>query len=86
MKNLVNICTVVIGNVFLANIFHEPYNLFSYFPRNGQEFYRYIPTDNPSTAIFRHPGLYINVSTVQSTAVQTTLPRPYSGIRAYTSM
>jgi len=28
--------------------------------RNGQEFYRYIPTDNPSTAIFRHPGLYIN--------------------------
>jgi len=28
--------------------------------RNGQEFYRYIPTDNPSTAVFRHPGLYIN--------------------------
>ena len=30
--------------------------------RNGQEFYRYIPSDNPSTAVFTQPGLYIDVS------------------------
>ena len=28
--------------------------------RNNQEFYRYIPTDNPSTAVFRQPGLIVN--------------------------
>jgi hypothetical protein len=28
--------------------------------RNAQEFYRYIPTDNPSTAVFRQPGLIVN--------------------------
>lgn len=28
--------------------------------RNGQEFYRYIPSDNPSTAVFTQPGLYID--------------------------
>lgn len=28
--------------------------------RNGQEFYRYIPSDNPSTAVFSQPGLYID--------------------------
>ena len=30
--------------------------------RNGQEFYRHIPTDQPKTVIFRQPGLIINVS------------------------
>jgi len=33
--------------------------------RNGQEFYRYIPSDNPSTAVFRSPG--INVDEFRST-------------------
>lgn len=28
--------------------------------RNAQEFYRYIPTDSPSTAAFRLPGLMVN--------------------------
>merc|ERR1712013_948902 len=28
--------------------------------RNGQEFYRYIPTDKPSTVVFRKPGLIVD--------------------------
>jgi len=28
--------------------------------RNGKEFYRHIPSDNPSTAVFRQPGLYVD--------------------------
>ena len=31
--------------------------------RNGQEFYRHIPTDKPSTVVFRKPGLIVDVST-----------------------
>ena len=30
--------------------------------RNGQEFYRHIPTDKPSTVVFRKPGLIVDVS------------------------
>ena len=30
--------------------------------RNGQEFYRHIPTDKPSTVVFRMPGLIVDVS------------------------
>ena len=30
--------------------------------RNGQEFYRHIPTDRPQTVVFRQPGLIVNVS------------------------
>ena len=30
--------------------------------RNGKEFYRHIPSDNPTTAVFRQPGLYVDVS------------------------
>ena len=30
--------------------------------RNGHEFYRYIPTDDPSTTIFRQPGIDVDVS------------------------
>ena len=29
--------------------------------RNGQEFYRHIPTDNPQTVVFSQPGLVLNV-------------------------
>jgi len=28
--------------------------------RNGKEFYRHIPSDNPSTAVFRQPGLIVD--------------------------
>jgi len=28
--------------------------------RNGKEFYRHIPSDNPPTAVFRQPGLYVD--------------------------
>merc|ERR1712013_485689 len=28
--------------------------------RNGQEFYRHIPTDNPSTVVFKKPGLIVD--------------------------
>jgi len=28
--------------------------------RNGQEFYRHIPTDKPSTVVFRKPGLIVD--------------------------
>lgn len=28
--------------------------------RNGQEFYRHIPTDKPSTVVFRKPGLVVD--------------------------
>jgi len=28
--------------------------------RNGKEFYRHIPSDNPSTAVFRQPGLVVD--------------------------
>jgi len=28
--------------------------------RNGQEFYRYIPTDTPETMVFRYPGIYVD--------------------------
>lgn len=28
--------------------------------RNGQEFYRHIPTDNPQTVVFSQPGLVLN--------------------------
>jgi len=28
--------------------------------RNGKEFYRHIPSDNPTTAVFRQPGLYVD--------------------------
>ena len=30
--------------------------------RNGKEFYRHIPSDNPPTVVFRQPGLYVDVS------------------------
>ena len=30
--------------------------------RNGKEFYRHIPSDNPPTAVFRQPGLVVDVS------------------------
>ena len=30
--------------------------------RNGQEFYRHIPTDKPNTVVFRKPGLIVDVS------------------------
>lgn len=30
--------------------------------RNGQEFYRYIPTDSPKTAIFPRKGIFVDVS------------------------
>ena len=30
--------------------------------RNGKEFYRHIPSDNPPTAVFRQPGLMVDVS------------------------
>ena len=30
--------------------------------RNGQEFYRYIPTDTPDTTVFPYPGILVNVS------------------------
>ena len=33
--------------------------------RNGKEFYRHIPSDNPTTAVFRQPGLYVDVSNNQ---------------------
>ena len=33
--------------------------------RNGKEFYRHIPSDNPSTAVFRQPGLYVDVSNLK---------------------
>ena len=29
--------------------------------RNGQEFYRYIPTDTPDTTVFPYPGIYVDV-------------------------
>eukprot|EP00090_Calanus_glacialis_P009575 TRINITY_DN17962_c0_g1_i1.p1 TRINITY_DN17962_c0_g1~~TRINITY_DN17962_c0_g1_i1.p1 ORF type:complete len:290 (-),score=26.18 TRINITY_DN17962_c0_g1_i1:223-1092(-) len=28
--------------------------------RNGKEFYRHIPSDNPPTAVFRQPGLFVD--------------------------
>jgi len=28
--------------------------------RNGQEFYRYIPTDTPDTTVFPYPGIYVD--------------------------
>ena len=31
--------------------------------RNGQEFYRHIPTDRPQTVVFKQPGLIVDVST-----------------------
>ena len=31
--------------------------------RNGHEFYRYIPTDNPKTTIFNGNGINVDVST-----------------------
>ena len=30
--------------------------------RNGKEFYRHIPSDNPPTAVFSQPGLVVDVS------------------------
>merc|ERR1719192_805648 len=30
--------------------------------RNGKEFYRHIPSDHPPTAVFRQPGLIVDVS------------------------
>ena len=30
--------------------------------RNGQEFYRHIPTDRPQTVVFRQAGLIVDVS------------------------
>ena len=30
--------------------------------KNGQEFYRHIPSDNPKTVVFGQPGLDIDVS------------------------
>ena len=36
--------------------------------RNGKEFYRHIPSDSPPTAVFRQPGLVVDVS--QSQAVR----------------
>ena len=30
--------------------------------RNGKEFYRHIPSDNPPTTVFRQPGLYVDVT------------------------
>ena len=30
--------------------------------RNGHEFYRYIPTDNPKTTIFNGNGINVDVS------------------------
>ena len=29
--------------------------------RNGKEFYRHIPSDNPPTAFFRQPGIIVDV-------------------------
>ena len=29
--------------------------------RNGKEFYRHIPTDDPSTGVFRQAGLIVDV-------------------------
>ena len=29
--------------------------------RNGKEFYRHIPTDNPPTGVFRQAGLLVDV-------------------------
>ena len=36
----------------------------SHYPRyrNGKEFYRHIPSDHPPTAVFRQPGLIVDVS------------------------
>ena len=31
--------------------------------RNGKEFYRHIPTDNPPTGVFSQPGVIVDVST-----------------------
>ena len=32
--------------------------------RNGQEFYRHIPTDRPQTVVFNQQGLIVDVSTI----------------------
>ena len=32
--------------------------------RNGQEFYRHIPTDRPQTVVFKQPGLIVDVSII----------------------
>ena len=34
--------------------------------RNGKEFYRHIPSDSPPTAVFRQPGLVVDVSQSQA--------------------
>ena len=38
--------------------------------RNGKEFYRHIPSDNPPTAVFTQPGLVVDVSS-ESLPVQS---------------
>ena len=43
------------------------YNI-THYPRyrNGQEFYRHIPTDRPQTVVFRQAGLIVDVSILMS--------------------
>ena len=42
---------------------HEGDSLYSVkWYRNGQEFYRHIPTDRPQTVVFRQAGLIVDVS------------------------
>eukprot|EP00092_Neocalanus_flemingeri_P035396 GFUD01038511.1.p1 GENE.GFUD01038511.1~~GFUD01038511.1.p1 ORF type:complete len:288 (-),score=42.03 GFUD01038511.1:65-928(-) len=41
--------------------------------RNGKEFYRHIPSDNPSTAVFRQPGLIVDE--YQSTETRIVMRR-----------
>ena len=42
----------------------QHYTLHRY--RNGQEFYRHIPTDRPQTVVFRQAGLIVDVSILMS--------------------
>ena len=37
--------------------------------RNGQEFYRHIPTDKPSTVVFRKPGVIVDVSSENNSEI-----------------
>ena len=40
--------------------------------RNGNEFYRYIPSDKPRTTIFNRPGINVDVSvTIRMTSLPT---------------
>ena len=43
-----------------TGLIFETYPHYRY--RNGQEFYRYIPTDTPDTTVFPYPGIDVDVS------------------------